>query len=299
MIMENSKKSKQSLVQNILIIILTVLVVVVGSLYFVEKKRNYEVSEANVDLTNSKDSLENRLVEMISGYETLKTNNNEINEQLIAEKQRVVELLTKLRNESSYSRAKIREYERELTTMRKIMQSYIVQIDSLHQSNVSLRAENKNVKQQIQKVEIESKELTKKYEEASEKVGIASALRAINITGEGMSKREKDVSRARNIDKFKICFTLDQNYVAPAGSRYVYVQITRPDNIKIENDHRDTLFTSERPVVYSARREVDYQQEALDVCIYVEAKSEMPKGTFKIELFADKRSIGRGSMSFK
>lgn len=297
--MENNQKLKQARTQNILIIVLTVFVVALGILYFIEKKRNIVQVEVNTDLSVTKDSLENRLVEMIAEYETIQTTNNDINEQLLTEKERVKELLTNLRNERSYNRSKIAEYEKELGTMRKIMQSYIVQIDSLNQSNIALRTENRDVRQRMQTVETENKEVTRKYEEASEKVDIASTLRAINIVGNGLSKRDKEVSRARNIEKLRVCFTLDQNYVAPAGARDIYILITRPDNVPIENTEGDTLFVDNSPLIYSAKREIDYQQEAIDACVFVNTAGAMPKGIYKIEIFADQRAIGLGTMSFK
>jgi predicted nuclease with TOPRIM domain len=285
--------------QNILIGVLTLLVGLLGVLYFVEKKKNIQQVEVNVDLTNTRDSLENRLVDMISEYESLKTNNQEINTQLLGEKERVKELLTRLRNERSYSHSKFAEYEKELGTLRKIMRSYIVQIDSLNQSNIALRSENRDVKRKMQEVETERKEISKKFEEASEKVDIASVLRPINIAAEGLSKRGRDVSRARNVEKIKVCFTLDKNPIAKPGNRFIYVRVVRPDNLAVENTQRDTLFIGQEPVVYSARREVDYQNEALDVCIFVDIANEIPKGNYRLELFADNRHIGNGSVSFK
>lgn len=296
--MEN-QSSKQSIIQNILIGALSIMVVLLGVLYFVEKKKNVEQVEINIDLTTTKDSLESRLVEMITEYETLKTNNKEIENQLITEKERVKELLTRLRNERNYSQSKFAEYEKELGTMRKIMRSYIVQIDSLNQSNIALRSENRDVKKKIKVVESERAELNKKYEEASEKVDIASVLRPINIVGEGLSKRGRDVSRARNVEKIKVCFTIDKNPIAASGSRYVYLKITRPDGIIIENQQNDTLFIDNTPILYSAKREIDYQNEALDVCIYVDILTKIPKGDYKIELFADKRAIGEGRLFLK
>ncbi len=295
----NNGSSKQSLIQNLLIGVLTIMVGVLGVLYFVEKKKSVEQIEINIDLSNTRDSLESRLVDMISEYENLKTNNQEINNQLLSEKEKVKELLTRLRNERSYSHAKFEEYEKELGTMRKIMRSYIVQIDSLNQSNIALRSENRDVKRKIKEVETEREEISKRYEEASEKVSIASVLRPINITAEGLSKRGRDVSRARNVEKIKVCFTLDKNPIAKPGNRYIYVAITKPNGIGIENNEADTIYIDETPIVYSAKREVDYQNESLDVCVFVDIKSEISKGNYKLELFADKHKIGEGSVYFK
>ncbi|HPW65471.1 MAG TPA: hypothetical protein PLS84_00155 [Salinivirgaceae bacterium] len=295
----NSESSKQSLIQNILIGVLTLMVGLLGVLYFVEKKKKVEQIEINVELTTTKDSLENRLVEMISEYEMLKTDNQEINQQLLSEKEKVKELLTRLRNERNYSHAKFEEYEKELGTMRKIMRSYIVQIDSLNQSNIALRSENRDVRQKIKKVETERAEIDKRYQEASEKVNIASVLRPINIVGEGLSKRGRDITRARNVDKIKVCFTLDQNPIAIPGNRYIYLSVTQPNGIVMSSNQGDTLLVGDTPILYSARREVDYQNESLDVCIYVDVKTEIPKGTYKLELYADNHKIGEGSVSFK
>ncbi|MGB4627036.1 MAG: hypothetical protein ACOX0M_06580 [Salinivirgaceae bacterium] len=291
--------SKQSLIQNILIGVLTLMVGLLGVLYFVEKKKKVEQIEINVELTTTKDSLESRLVEMISEYEMLKTDNQEINQQLLEEKERVKDLLTRLRNERNYNRAKSEEYEKELSTMRKIMRSYIVQIDSLNQSNIALRSENRDVKQKIKKVETERAEINKRYQEASEKVSIASVLRPINIVGEGISKRGRDITRARNVDKIRVCFTLDQNPIAVPGNRFIYLSVTQPNGSVMDNDMNDTLFIDDSPILYSARREVDYQNESLDVCIYVDVKTEISKGTYRLELFADNHKIGESSVSFK
>lgn len=297
--MTENNSSKQALVQNILIGVLTILVGVMGVLYFVEKKKNIQQVEINVDLNHTKDSIENRLVDMISEYETLKTSNNEINAQLLEEKERVKELLQRIRNERNYSQSKFSEYEKELGTLRKIMRSYIVQIDSLNQSNIALRSENRTVKKQIQQVETEKDEISKKFDEAAEKVDIASALRPINIIVEPVNRRGRDVSRARNVEKFKVCFTIDKNLIAKPGSRYIYVQVTRPDQQTIENQQGDTLYIDEQPIIYSARREIDYQNESMDVCVYVDAPEDLPKGTFKVDIYADLRHIGSGSTSLK
>ncbi|MDD2562619.1 MAG: hypothetical protein PHU27_00180 [Salinivirgaceae bacterium] len=297
--MTTNNPSKQALIQNILIGVLIILVGVMGILYFVEKKKNIQQVEVNEDLNYAKDSIENRLVDMISEYETLKTNNNEINEQLLGEKERVKELLQRIRNERNYSHSKFTEYEKELGTLRKIMRSYIVQIDSLNQSNIALRSENRTVKKQIQKVETEKEEITKRFDEAAEKVDIASSLRPINISLFGVNRNDRDVSRSRNVMKFKTCFTIDANQIAKPGARYIYVRVRRPDKLTIENQQNDTIIIDEIPIIYSARREIDYQNQSMDVCVYVDAPENLPKGIYQVDIYADLRYIGTGSTTLK
>ena len=49
----------------------------------------------------------------------------------------------------------IKKYKSEITTMREIMKSYIVQIDSLNTRNKMLVSENTEIKQQITQVRIQ------------------------------------------------------------------------------------------------------------------------------------------------
>ena len=59
----------------------------------------------------------------------------------------------------------IKKYKSEITTMREIMKSYIVQIDSLNTRNKILVAENTEIRQQITQVRNTNTELSKVKEE--------------------------------------------------------------------------------------------------------------------------------------
>ncbi len=85
---------------------------------------------------------------MVNAYDTLKTNNDTLNAGLIKERERIVKLLSI--NASNVQL--IKKYKGEITTMREIMKSYIVQIDSLNTRNKILVAENTEIRQQITQV---------------------------------------------------------------------------------------------------------------------------------------------------
>ena len=97
-------------------------------MYFDQKNKMVEMETV---LTQEKDSLANELRLMVHGYDTLKTNNDTLNANLEREKKRIVQLLSI--NASNVQL--IRKYKSEITTMREIMKSYIVQIDSLNTRN--------------------------------------------------------------------------------------------------------------------------------------------------------------------
>lgn len=291
--------SKTNLAQNILIGALSALLIAVGALYVVEKKKNIEQTAINIDLNTEKERLEGRLQDMVDEYELIKTDNQKINQELLGEKERVKELLEKLRAERNYSYSKIAEYEKELGTMRKIMRSYIVQIDSLNQSNIALRTENRTVKRRMQAIESEREEISKKYEEASEQVGLAKVLRPYNIKATGLNRRGKEVARARNVEKVQVCFTLDKNPIAPAGNRYMYVALTLADGQVVATPEGGEIEVDGQLAAYSARREVDYQNESLDVCVFIDIAGELPAGLHRVDIYSEGERLADAAVAFK
>ena len=122
--------------------------------YFDQKNKMTEMETA---LTQEKDSLANQLRLIIKGYDTLKTDNDSLKAGLEREKNKIKKLLTL--NASNIQL--IKKYKSEITTMREIMKSYIVQIDSLNTRNKALSAENTEIKHQITQVQSTNTELQK------------------------------------------------------------------------------------------------------------------------------------------
>jgi len=114
-------------------VILTIVLAVFIFSYFSQKRKMVEMETV---LTQEKDSLANELRKMMYGYDTLKTNNDTLNAQLAKEKERIKRLL-----EINASNVQlIKTYRTEISTLREIMKSYIVQIDSLNTRNKILVA---------------------------------------------------------------------------------------------------------------------------------------------------------------
>lgn len=295
----DKSKNRSNLFYNITLAILTLAVIGLAWLYYTEKEKNKEQIQKNVELTLTKDSLERNLENMIAEYESLETTNEEVNKELLTEKERVQELLTKLRNERTYSRRKFEEYEKELSTLRKIMRSYIVQIDSLNQSNIALRKENRQVRTKYKDVKSENKELSEKVEEATEKVEEASILRAIDITAEGLNKRGNTRNRHKRIEKFRACFTIDQNRIVEPGKKTIYMRIITPADFVLENQQLDSIKVNNSNIMYSAKRKVEYNNKAIDMCIYYQVYEKLQPGMYRFEIIHGNHIIGNSKLEVK
>ena len=69
-------------------------------------------------------------------------------QQLTKEQQRTQELLAELKQVKSDDAREITRLKKELATVRAVLRSYILQVDSLQRMNTALASENEHVKAQ-------------------------------------------------------------------------------------------------------------------------------------------------------
>jgi hypothetical protein len=245
--------------------------------------------EMETVLTQEKDSLANELRLMVHGYDTLKTDNDTLMANLEREKKKIVQLL-----EINASNVQlIRKYKAEIGTMREIMKGYIVQIDSLNTLNKQLVAENTDIKQQITEVQNTNVELSKAKDELSSKVQVASVIQAKDINAVTLNKKKKETSRLNNIDKLRICFTLRENPIAAPGEKEVFMRVIRPDSLVITTSPDNLFDYKGNKLVYSASRLVDYMNQDIEMCIFVDNTGDFIVGTYNVELYLENNIIGR------
>jgi hypothetical protein len=272
----------------LLIFITVILALALGFLvysYFGQKNRMHEMETV---LTQEKDSLANELRLMIHGYDTLKSTNDTINAHLEKEKMRIKQLLSINASDVQL----IKKYKTEITTMREIMKSYIVQIDSLNTRNKLLVAENQDIKQQISKVKMNNEELSKTKKELSSKVEIASVIQAKDVKTTTLNKNRKETSRLDRIEKLQVCFTLRENPIAEAGKKVVYLRIIRPDSLVIASSSDNLFDYTGKKIIFTASREVDYMKQDVDMCIFVDKSPDFILGNYKAEIYLEGNLIG-------
>src|SRR5512133_3786866 len=175
-------------------IILGLLLIFLIFMYFDQRHKRVEMESA---LTEEKDSLANVLKGMVHAYDTMKTNNDTLNAGLQRERSRIVNLLSI--NASNVQL--IKRYKNEITTMRDIMKSYIVQIDSLNSRNKLLSQENTDIRAQVDEMRNINTELSQARENLTSKVEMASVVTATDLATTMLNKNGKDTKRLNYLDK--------------------------------------------------------------------------------------------------
>ncbi len=293
----NQKSGKGAYIT--IIVILFISVMVLGWLYYQETQKAKNVVIKLNKTTNEKEEVNNQLNELLTQYDDLKTNNVELNAKLDSQKVKIQQMIEDLKKVKATNRWKINEYKKELKTLREIMKSYIVQIDSLNTRNKILTTENIKVKQQFNNQKKKNIELSKNNEELTNVVSVAKKITLRGLTATPINKRSKPVKKLKKLKKIKVCFTLMENKVAEAGKRYVYIRIARPDEIVFSHGENQLFDYKGNKIVYTEKREIDYQNKDLSTCVYWKKDQDLIPGKYFVDVFIDDENIGTTYFSLK
>ena len=279
---------------KIIIGVLAVILLIMGFLYFNQQKKTELVIVELEDITGEKAALTKDYEELLLNYNEIETTNDSISTQLVQEKARITELIAELKSTKSQNRAEINKYKNELKTLRDIMKGFVHQIDSLNTLNIELTAENVEIKKQVQTAKKENKQLAQKYDEAADKVKIASVIKAVDVTMSSLNEKGKPTTRAKKTKRFAVSFSLDENAIAPQGTKNIYLRITDPNqHILIQNNQPVFSYEGEE-IAYSSVRQVEYNGELVNAIVYFEYNEQtaLVTGTYNVDIFCDGSMIG-------
>ena len=293
--MEAPKSAKSIRGYQTIIVILAVILAALSILYFnIHRQQQEEYDLLLVD----RDSIKSNLSHLMEDFDNLQISNDSISQSLGLERSRADSLMERLTKERSWSYAKIKKYEKEIGTMRTIMRGYLRQIDSLNTLNKNLIKENVSYRKEISSAKLRADMAEEKAAELDNKVKVGSVLRARDIRLSALNDRSKPVSRVKNAARLRVDFVLAANELATPGNKAVYVRITSPDGYVLTTEAMPTFeFEGER-LSYSAMREVDYQNQDLEVGIYYNSTG-FAAGAYTVQLFCDGRLIGTSQIAMR
>lgn len=299
--MSEEKLSTQSKINrrnNIIVGVLSVILVVVLVLFFMQRSEHRQILS---EIKAEKDSIQMELIQISASYDSLKTENDTLNEQLFLAQTKVRDLLMEVEQTKKLSYSKILDYQKQVTTLRGIMRNFVIQIDSLNRRNQELMAENQQVKQQFVQAQQEKQQLSKQVEQQQEKLKRAALLETRELQVVALNSRGKETRFAKRAQKLRIYFVLGANITAKRGPKKIYARIMRPDQLLMVKSENNVFQFEDLKIPYSAMREVVYEGKDLPVAIFWDNTNEPPlmPGTYTVNLFADGNEIGETTFTIK
>ena len=279
------------------IILLIVIVAGVSFLAVNEYRKNKEMAEV---FAVEKQEMENEYSAFATQYDELQVqiNNDSLREKLESEKLKTQRLLEELRQVKTTNAAETLRLKKELKTVRAVLRTYVIQIDSLNRLNAALMEENQEVKSKYSAATAQINTLSQEKKNLNEKVSLAAQLDATNISALPMNKRGKKARKVKDVKKIAISFTIVKNITAETGNKTIYVRIAKPDN-DILSKGNTTFAYEDREITYSIKKYIEYTGEEQSVTVYWDVEEYLPAGTYTVYIFADGNMIGQNSFTMK
>lgn len=286
--------------KKILIPIIAGAVLLIGALAFLGIRLS-QANKANEEMVQlfelEKEEMENEYSTFATQYDEMQIliSNDSLVAQLEREKLRTQQLLEELRATKASNTAEITRLKKELKTVRAVMRSYIVQIDSLNQANEKLTKENKRVRTQYAEATKKVETLEEEAKNLSDKVTLAAQLDATNIRIDPRNKRGKTTNSVKSVIKFAIDFTIVKNITAPTGERTIYVRIAKPDGTVLTKNTNHTFAYENTKLEYSIKKLIEYTGEEQNITVYWDVEEFLNPGEYTVYLFSDGVMIGERS----
>jgi hypothetical protein len=189
---------------------------------------------------------------------------------------------------NGYKNKKARAFKKEVDSLKNIILN--------HSKNYKLhngRANELNIKKRV---------LTSKNTDHPNTVSTSRNLTTKNVSGNAIkivSNNIIETKRFNYAQQIKVCFTLLENNNVFRGNKDIYIQIINP-NKSIVSKSDAHIELDNKSLQYSAKTNVFYDNEELDVCVFVDSdKDKLVKGDYEINIFSGSNIIGNTAFSLK
>ena len=283
-----SDNGKHKNLITILVVISVVLAGALGYIWYQNSQNKSQLEERKKELAASMQDL----LDLQGAYSGLSLQYDTINMQLDSSRMEVEILMEKLKHERQVSNATIRQYQRELGTLRTIMKGYIVQIDSLQKLNTKLTADAAAARKEAAASKKKTEELSKTVKDLTGQVSAGAVLKAYSLKTEAYNKSDKTTDRSSRVAYLLTTLTLGENDLAARGPVTVYIRVKDPEGYLLVSGNQKAFEYNGEVMNCSAYREVDYQGAAVDMGIYLNDIPVYTKGVYTVEAYTQKSLLG-------
>ena len=259
--------------------------------------------QANKDMEElaalDKQEMEKEYQNFAAQYSEMKTfiKNDSIIAELTAEQARTQQLLEELKRTKANDAAEITRLKKELATVRAVLRSYVIQIDSLNRLNQNLMDENNRVRSELAQSTQQNQALTSEKASLSQKVAIAAQLDATNIQLTPLKKNGKTAKKMKDAKNLSVSFIVTKNVTASNGVRTFYVRVMTPEGDVLNGG--GTFEYSGKQLAWSMKKDVEYTGEETTLNLYWTVNEYLGGGQYNVSIFCDGQAIGSRNFTYE
>lgn len=302
---EAPKKPKKSNLKSVIIIALLSVIIIIQAVntYFNRQEREaLQVEKASTE------------EELASTMQRLDEISNEL-DQKIAEVERLggdISDLTKakeeIENELKRNRRAngqvIKELKDKVEGYELLLRNKDEEIEKLRNVNKELLTENVTLKTQKNLLGDSINRLAQTKEELTNKVVIASQLKAENVKIVALNDRGREREspfRNRQVGKLKIDFNIAENNVAPIEGKKIMIRILDENGQVLFDVARGsgTFMYDGKEEFYTAAQEILFDNTKQKLSYIYDKGSDYASGDYVLEIYCDGYKMGTGKFTVK
>ena len=305
--MQDNKKSS---LKNLVIAILLIALIV--SLVWQSKEKTKIVTEFTTKVetvSNEKALIQAEFIASSAKVDSLTASNVKLEGDLADKQNKLKNLkgqISTILQKKDVSDTELAQAKSLIAELNSKINNLVTDLAQAKEENVKLNTENQQLttdKAQLttdkQKVE---ENLTNTKKELDEKVDIASTLHAsfFKLTAIRTKRNgtEKETSSAKRIDNFKVEFNLDDNRIAAAGPKDIYIIITDASG-KIISDGATFTTREEGIKQYSDKMTINFVKGKTTPVSYKKPVKKLVPGNYLIQVYNNGFKIGEGLKELK
>ena len=280
--MENQKSSS-----SLKVIVAILAILLVGSLVYIFKMTSdADVVQTELKATlTEKESVMKDLEELKSTYDAAIAENTSMSDELIQERDKVVNLMSDLKK-SKGDVASMSRYRAQFIALQGNMKVLMAENEGLKKQNTSLTTQRDSTAVVLGESKKYNEALVGQNEELAKAVEIGSKLTVLNTRGSAFKLRSSgkqiETDKASRADVLRVSFTVAENQIAKSGEKTYFVQVIDSKN-NVLGDKKTENF-GDNILTYSFLTNVNYENKTIQVSEDLKGK-DFAKGTYFINIF--------------
>lgn len=303
--MENKQEQTPKKNSNVIYFLILVIVALLGTdvyLYLKKNKSDEKIVYQNDEKTRLEtelDSLEAQITQVNAGRMRMTTEMQAKNDSLQAK----IKVLRADLAKGKLTVAELAKAQEDVKQLRYFVTKYTADIEELKKQNTDLTTERDTLRTNLTTVAAKASDLEKQNQDLNTKVQVASALKlgGINIVGYKVKSngKESDETKAKNVNKLKINFTVAGNAVAAKGSHDIFFRIIDPSGNLITATDGGTFTADGTELQATYRTSIDFNDDGKTYPVEWMSQQPFQKGTYTVIMYADGYTMGKGSIFLK
>jgi len=274
--------------------ILAVLLIGASVLFFL---KNNELNETKTALNSEISVLGDKLDDEIEKLNIKISENEVLNEDLLAKRDSLSVTLNELRA-SQATVESLTKYKNSYFKLKRDIKKLYADNEQLQLVNTQLSKEKDSIVGQLDSQLKLSDSLNTQVVDAQKIIQSASELSVAALKGsaiiEKSSGKQIPTTKARRTDKVKICFSVAENRIAEKGDKVLFVQVLDANNNVLGEN--TTIDLDGKTLNYSFKTDFNYTNKALDICEFLAApKKGFEKGNYFVNVFRSSDLIANTS----